>query len=467
MLSGLYYRIVQSTDTTNPVWSFSTGANAAWGMVAYSGVDTSTPYSNQIVEPYAGSTAAKTTGTTTTTAAGWIISGFGDRSAGAYTNYTDTRRLNIKNSTYATPASIMMQDSNGDVAAGSQVRTVDGPAGTGVGTSFILRLNPGATSTTANAGTTTGAAAAFLARYWRSPIKEWVFDQGPMYVAHRGGSVTNVEMTFAAYQACHNYGMYALELSCWRTSDGVWVGSHDQTTTREFGVNYDIPTTTWATLSTLRTTVGNHPMARVTDILDAFSNDHLFFIENKPDNNATSFLNMLASYPDSTKRFVIKGFYSGNNTRLQGRQQGYATWGYYYSADVANLPTTVDNWDILGLNYDATTTDWNTFLATGKPVLGHVILSNANATEAFGKGAWGVMTGVINGLVPDPKSKVFTATVTAAGTVRKTLLRTIVGSITPSGALLSTYIGRLFGRPGRVVIRIITEARVRMRHRNG
>lgn len=406
LFSGLYQRVVQSGDSSAPVWSFSTGANASQVMVAYSGCDPTTPFTNARVDPYTGSTAAKSTESITTTVAGWIVSGFGDRSGGGYSAFADTFRVQARNSAYATPSSSWLQDSNGDVAAGAQVRTATGPAGTGVGSSFILRLNP-FTSTGVNAEVAAGAGVAYDARPLSSPLKEWLLDIPKVNraVTHRGGSADFVEMTAAAYAEVDARKILAMEISMWRTSDGVWVASHDRDTVRMFGTSIDIPTNPWSALAGLTTTVGGYPMARVTDLLDLYAGTHILFVDNKQDQNVTSFLDMLDAYPQATGRFVVKSFFSTVNTALAARLRGYTTWGYYYEVDLPNLAATHQKWDILGMEYSASTgpgSAWEQIKAVGKPVLGHVCLSVNNVNTAFAAGADGVMTGkVLGGAIPN------------------------------------------------------------------
>ncbi len=376
--AGLFYRVVQAGDTAAPAWTFSTGTTAAWVQAAYRGCDPTTPVTNAVVAAYAGSTAAKATDPTTTTVTGWIVSGFGDRSAGSYSANTDTQRGTHRQLVAPSVVS-WLQDSAGDVAPGVQIRTITGPGSTSVGSSFILRLNPAPMP---------------------SPLKEWVNDQGLMYVAHRGGSVDYVEETAAAYAACHALNVQAIEISIWRTSDGVWVASHDQSTARMFGAGVDIPANPYSALTGLSTIVGGYPMARLVDLLNLYAATHIVFIDNKQDTNAGSLLDLLDTYPSATGRFVIKGNFSATATPVAARARNYTTWGYYAETDLGSLDATSSRWDLLGLNYDASAPAWAQIKAKGKKVLGHVILSATHAAAAFSAGADGIVTGKIAGVVP-------------------------------------------------------------------
>lgn len=382
--AGLYVHVVVQGENPSPVWSFSTGTNAAWAMTAYSGVDNTTPTLFARVDPYLGTSNPKTTEVITTLAPGWVVNGFGDRSGGLYSAETNTRRAIFRQSVYATPCASVILDSNGDRTAGAQQLTITGPAGTSVGSSFILQLQAGSTAP---------------ARTYAEPLESWIKNQGPMYVAHRGGSADFVEESAAAYASCDALSVQALEVSAWRTSDGVWVASHDQTTARMFGTSLDIPTSTYAQLSVLRTTVGGYPIARVDALLAAYPT-HVWFVDNKSESNISSWLSLIDSQPNHLGRFVIKGAYN-SPTWAAARARGYAGWAIYFAAtDMAAIAGSYAIWDLLGLDYTASQADWDTIRATGKPVLGHVPVSLANVVTAFSKGAAGVVTGKVLGVIP-------------------------------------------------------------------
>lgn len=232
-------------------------------------------------------------------------------------------------------------------------------------------------------------------------LKAWARDKGSMYVAHRGGSVDYVEMTANAYAACDARKVEAIEISVWRTSDSVWVGSHDQSTLRMFGTDIDIPTNPYSAISGLSTTTGGFPIAKLTDLLDLYAATHVVFVDNKSNANVTAFLDLLDTYADPTGHFVVKNFYTSTATLTGAKARGYSTWAYYYEVDLPNLDSTLDRGDLLGMQYDATGPGWAQIKATGKPVLGHVILTTANAATAFAAGADGVVTGVVNGVIPN------------------------------------------------------------------
>lgn len=413
LTAAIYYRLYQTGDTTSPVWNFSSGTNATYVMAAYTGVDQTTPVTNVSVDAYAGTTTAKTTASITTSATGIIVSGFGDRNAGVYTANTDTFRATSSHSAATTG---WLQDSNADQPIGTYTRTATGPS-TSVGSSFILRVNT-LSGSGANASQATGTGVANQAMAMGSPLKEWWLNQGSYYIAHRGGSADFVEHTLAAYQSTNALTKYkAMEISTWRTTDGVWLASHDRLTDRMFGVSQsiDIPTNTYAAVmaaTAAGTTIGGYPMAKVTDIIDSFDGNMVWFVENKQNVNITAFLDMLDAYPNASNRFIIKNVYNAASQAQAARLRGYKNWGYYYEGDLPNLDSTYTNFDILGMDYSASGAAWTQILSKGLPVLGHVCLTAANMATAFGLGASGVMTGkVLSG--PGAPTTYATATGTA------------------------------------------------------
>lgn len=140
-----YFRVFQAGDSTSPVFGFSTGTNATYATVAYNsttGFDPTTPVVNNAQSAYTGTTTAKTTDTVT--AQGRIVWGYGDRSGGGYSSVTGpgTPTL-LANSSHTSSSTVVIYDSNGDVASGSQQSTATGP-NTSVGWSFIGALLPAA-----------------------------------------------------------------------------------------------------------------------------------------------------------------------------------------------------------------------------------------------------------------------------------------------------------------------------------
>lgn len=155
-------------------------------------------------------------------------------------------------------------------------------------------------------------------------------------------------------------------------------------------------------LSTLTTSSGGYPIAKMTDVLDSFaSGSRVIFADNKGQQNTAAFLNVLDGY-GGNGRFVSKGFGTSTTMADAATARGYKTWGYYYAADVAvNLPNTQSHWTYLGMDYTAPASAWAAVESYSKPVLGHIIDSQAAATTAFGRGASGIVASAVKEAVPN------------------------------------------------------------------
>lgn len=410
----LYYRVIAASEPTSVTWTLSSGSNTNAVMWCESGRNTSTPYKNLVVDVHAGTGAAKTTATITATG-GTIFSGFADRSGGVYSAGTDTLLTN-GNPQHSAASSLYVQWSVSDVAAGSVTRTITGPS-TSVGAQFIYE-SVAVTPAGAAAGFGSAVAAANTAHPIASPLAEFVLSTGNMYVGHRGISAENavtwgVECSAKAYQSCVDLKLKAVEIPVWMTTDGVWVISHDRDTARIFTTSVDIPTNPYSALTGLSTATAypgtNYPIAKLVDVLAILPASMVVFVDNKQSLNITAFLDLLDSYSNATGRFVLKGSYdtgtgvTSTSVPMSGRLRGYWSWGFYYETDLASLPTTAQYFDLLGMDYAASAGAWTTILGYGKPVLGHVTLSNTAQNTAFSKGANGVVTGkAFNGIPNAP-----------------------------------------------------------------
>lgn len=241
------------------------------------------------------------------------------------------------------------------------------------------------------------------------------------FIAHRGGSRNFPEMSLHAYtqSVARSYG--ALEISLARTSDGVYFGLHDSSLDRTSlgttGTTLNPETMTWAQVqaysilppSTAAPSEIARPYMRWEEIIATYASTHILFIDPKVVDSQYHdiVLDMMDALPGATDRMVAK-FYgvSGGvgNTGWAGKatDRGYQTWGYFYQADSANFAAYQGRWSILGMEYGADQTTWNTILSYGKPVIGHVIPSMTNAQTAVDRGAAGLMVSEVIGI--DPKT---------------------------------------------------------------
>jgi hypothetical protein len=301
-------------------------------------------------------------------------------------------------------------------SSGSASLSLSGAQGnTGGGAIALAGAGAGAAPVTATATLTlTGSQTTPVQRWKRLPL--------PL-AAHRGGSADWPEETLFAYGNCVAWNSdLALEISVWRSSDGVWVCSHDQNTSRVFGSSFDIPTSTWASMSGLTTTVGGKPIAKLTDVLDAYATgNRVIFIDNKGTQDLPGFLTLLNGY-GGPARFVIKNFYTNATIAAWATTNGFESWGYWFPADTAggNLnATTAGRWTMLGIEFDDTSAIWSQALGYGKPVLGHIIATTTQAAAATGLGATGLMvSGVQEVVTNDSATGTASLALTGAGAGR-------------------------------------------------
>lgn len=231
----------------------------------------------------------------------------------------------------------------------------------------------------------------------------------PFYVAHRGGSKSWPEMTRYAYRKAAAWPMRALEISLFRSSDGVWVCSHDQSTLRVTGVDYDIPTTTWSVLSTLvvsasatnDTSQAGQPLTRLDDVLADFAKDHVIFVEDKSYANPDALLAVLDANGGPSV-FVWKCYGPSNSVGWsKAAAKGYKTWAYYFNgSDMTSFASTYSRYDYLGLDYNLVDSDVQSSVATGKPCIAHILNTAAQRDRMLSLGCVGVMAADIQAVVP-------------------------------------------------------------------
>lgn len=215
-------------------------------------------------------------------------------------------------------------------------------------------------------------------------------------VGHRGMSEAGdvVEHTMAAYTRAAECGVDALEISCHRTSDGVWFASHDSTLERLGGPSTPIKNMTWAQV---QAAFAGRPEAlpvTLKDYLAAYGGTHVTIFDPKTEMaRSDEYLALLKDYKD---RVVIKAFADSGWLFAKVKQAGWATWGYAYARNRGQTwyPDFVKgmNLDFLSMEWNATDDVWTPLVATKKPVIAHIPASVAQAAEGARKGAAGCIT---------------------------------------------------------------------------
>lgn len=269
-----------------------------------------------------------------------------------------------------------------------------------------------------------------------TPVERWILST-PMYVAHRNAELDWPEETLYGYQQAAQWSRtQALEISVQRSSDGVWVASHDQTTGRVFsGTSLDIPSNTWATLSTKTTIIGSKPIARLVDILSAYPT-RILWVDNKNTTNITEFLNLLDAN-GGPSRIIVKGYAGSTAYSDAARTRGYKTWGFFYDTDTPNISTWAPHWDLLGEDYSSTSASWSAIMAQGKPVLAHTVDTAAHRDLATSYGATGFMASSDIQVVPQsPEAAILSVsgTLQATGSLADEAPFSVMGSLSAVGS---------------------------------
>lgn len=225
----------------------------------------------------------------------------------------------------------------------------------------------------------------------------------PFYVAHRLGGTEYPEFTRRGLDASLAAGFKALELSVRRCATGEFVLIHDWVTTRTVpGTDYQIWNTSWSTLAGLQQASGG--FLRLTDVMDSVPSDVVLAIDHKvtsdkPTSSTGDMESEAALFAfleerlgaQAQKRVIIKHFVQGG-VAARAKAKGYRTMCMMYPNEVAGAPLT--DWDILGMEWNAPDDVWATLRATGKPLIAHIITTQAQATRARERGATGLMSSV-------------------------------------------------------------------------
>ena len=245
-------------------------------------------------------------------------------------------------------------------------------------------------------------ASAYLMPIGYANAASMVTQASTFYVAHRGGSGDWPEESMRAYTNSVAWGAGALELSCNRTSDGVWVGVHDADLTRTSpgAPSTPIANMTWAEVQ--QYTNSGEPYVRLEEVLDDYGSSHVIFLDPKYGGwDMDGFLGVILDHMPA-ENVVIKFFYTATDVANAAHARGLLTWGYYYQDSAASIPTTHGPWDILGMDYTADQNAWDLALATGKKVVAHIVPNSGAATTALGKGAHGLMVSGVTDVIDGP-----------------------------------------------------------------
>lgn len=222
--------------------------------------------------------------------------------------------------------------------------------------------------------------------------------QDSFVIAHRGSGDNWPEHTMDAYRGATAAGAMAIEVSVHATKDGVLVCHHDENTKRMTGVDLAIAVTTWAELSRLRNDARNWlgpatalaPIPLLSDVLDAFADTHVLFVEDKTGTHAREVLDAIAANSDAQQRVVWKQHVGGPNLKA-ATDRGLRTWGYFTTNELDVFDQYQDRFDLLGLIREADDDAFRRFVASGKPVISWEVHRRSDLARLQRLGVRGMM----------------------------------------------------------------------------
>lgn len=229
-------------------------------------------------------------------------------------------------------------------------------------------------------------------------------------IGHHGASADWPEMSMEAYRQSVRLGVDALEISLARSADGVWFGLHDATLDRTSGTSGFVASEhPWSEVQRYRirptgahdTSTAPQPYLALPDLVAAYAGTHTIFVDPKTaaPRHYPELLDLMdAAGPKATDSFVAKAYCTTTPWAAAARARGYRTWGYYYGRDLAGdtpLAATQAGWDLLGLDVAAPASAWSAMQALGKPVIGHIVASPADAQKVRAEGARGLMIAAV------------------------------------------------------------------------
>lgn len=232
------------------------------------------------------------------------------------------------------------------------------------------------------------------------------------YIAHRCGGANYPEMSAQGINAAVVRGYRAIEISVYKCETGEYVCTHDWNTAGATGQNIPIHENDWDTLKEIPTLVPTEAPApeaipgrllRFTDVIDLVPASMVIFLDHKdtsmgqtvtPERQAEidELLGYVSTIPGYEERFVWKVFKEGWATAEYARSEyGLKSWGIYYGDEITTAPSRLSSFDIVGVEWRDTQTEFDAALGTNKPVVAHVVINAGQRNAAQTKGADGYM----------------------------------------------------------------------------
>lgn len=218
-------------------------------------------------------------------------------------------------------------------------------------------------------------------------------------VAHRGGSLGWVESTQQAYTDSMAYGCDALEVSCARTSDGVWFANHDNNLKSLGGPDKNTSDMTWSEVQEAMKNLPDKMPCRLDWLLETYGRSSVIVVDPKHNHpRRDEFFDILAPYKG---RIIVKFFGDLFSLFDDARSRGFAAWGYAYESS-KTAPwwpafASGQHLDVISITWDASKETYDQLKLAGKPIVSHITGWQNQAEAAAAKGAVGtIASGVKN-----------------------------------------------------------------------
>lgn len=210
--------------------------------------------------------------------------------------------------------------------------------------------------------------------------------------AHRGGSTNWPEHTMRAYTNAVATGIPGLEISVAKTSDGVWIGCHDDSLARVGGPTEKVADLTYAQIEAAMKNSQYMPV-RLADLLAAYGRSHVIAVDPKYEIGKWGELKpLLEPYKGM---IVMKYFGDANWAFNMWKADGYATLAYAYESNVANAwyNTMIanPNLDYIMMEHTARQTVWDRLKTSGKTLFSHITSTQQQIDDGKNKGAHATM----------------------------------------------------------------------------
>lgn len=147
---------------------------------------------------------------------------------------------------------------------------------------------------------------------------------GPLGIAHRGGSHEHLENSPSAFHHAIDLGYVVIETDLQVTSDGVLVLMHDSNLARTTGTKAAVSSLSWSELSTIRLRNGE-PIWRLEQLFESAPTGLRLNLDPKTDRVVDPLIAFLRSRPELLPRVCLGSFETRRLVKLRQAVPGIAS----------------------------------------------------------------------------------------------------------------------------------------------